>query len=81
MATISVEVPQELHEFIESKVKHGGFANANDYIVALVSSARNGCSTVESALLEGIESGPAEEWTKTEWDDIRQRVTQRHQGR
>ena len=80
MATIPVDIPQELQDFIESKVQHGQFANASDYIVALVTSARDGRAAIESALLEGLESGPAEEWTSTEWAEIKQRVVQRHQG-
>jgi Arc/MetJ-type ribon-helix-helix transcriptional regulator len=81
MAVISVEVPQELREFIDANIRHGKFSSVNDYIVALVESARDGRSAIEAALLDGIESGPAEEWTKDEWAGIKQRVAERHQGR
>ena len=80
MAAISIDLPQDLHEFVDATVKQGPFASANDYIVALVESARDGRSAIEAALLEGLESGPAQEWTKDEWAGIRQRVAQRHQG-
>ena len=81
MAVISVEVPQDLREFIDANVRHGKFTSVNDYIVALVESARDGRSAIEAALLDGLESGPAEEWTKDEWAGIKQRVAERHQGR
>lgn len=81
MGAISVDLPQDLRDFIDVNVRHGRFASANDYIVALVESARDGRSAVEAALLEGLESGPAEEWTKDEWAGIKQRVAERHQGR
>ena len=81
MAAISVELPQDLREFIDVNIRHGKFTSANDYIVALVESARDGRSAIEAALLEGLESGPAEEWTKDEWVRIKQCVAERHQGR
>jgi hypothetical protein len=40
-------------------------------------SARKGPSAIETALTEGLQSGPAEEWTKEEWAAIRQRVIRR----
>ena len=36
-------------------------------------------ATLEAALLAGLESGPAAEWTSQEWQDIRQRVSQRNE--
>ncbi len=79
MSTIPLELPDDLLQFVEAKVQQGQFASANDYIVALVDAARSKRSEIESALLEGLQSGPAEEWTTQEWADIKQRVIQRHQ--
>jgi putative addiction module CopG family antidote len=81
MATIEVELPQDLQEFVDTKLKQGHFTSASEYIVALVESARRGRSAIEAALIEGLNSGPAEEWTKEEWAGIRQRVIERHRGR
>ena len=63
---------------MESQVQRGEFASASEYIVALVDAARNKRSEIETALLEGLASGPAEEWTSQEWADIKQRVIERH---
>ncbi len=79
MSTISVELPDDLREFVEAKVGRGQFASANESIVALVDAARRKRSEIEAALIEGLASGPAEEWTSQDWADIKQRVMERHQ--
>ncbi len=79
MMTIPLELPNDLHDFINAKIQTGQFASASDYIVALVGAARQSRTSIEAALVEGLESGPAEEWTSREWQEIRQRVIQRHQ--
>ena len=79
MSTIPVQLPAELEQFVAAKVSGGHFASASDYIVALVDAARQNRSKIEAALLEGIQSGPPDEWTKKEWEEIRVRVSQRHQ--
>ena len=79
MATIPLELPNELQTFVDARIQTGQFASANEYIVALIGAARRGRSSIEAALVEGLESGPAEEWTSQEWLEIRQRVIQRHQ--
>jgi len=79
MSTIPLELPDDLRQFVEARVQRGEFASANEYIVALVDAARSKRSEIEAALLEGLQSGPAEEWTSQEWADIKQRVIRRHQ--
>lgn len=80
MPEIPVQLPDDLRQFVEAKVRQGGFASANDYIVALVDAARNKRSEIEAALLDGLQSGPAEDWKSEEWADIKQRVIERQQG-
>jgi len=79
MASIPVQLPAELQEFVQATVQRGEFASASEYIVALVSAARNKRSEIEAALIEGLQSGPAEPWTSQEWAEIKQRVIQRSQ--
>jgi Arc/MetJ-type ribon-helix-helix transcriptional regulator len=62
-----------------SQVSSGQFGSASDYIVALVATASKKRSSPETALPAGLESGPAAEWTCQEWQDIRQRVSQRNE--
>ena len=79
MSTIPVQLPDDLQHFVEAKVRRGKFASANEYIVALVDAARSKRSEIEAALIEGLQSGPAEEWTSQEWTDMKQRVIERQQ--
>jgi antitoxin ParD1/3/4 len=78
MATISLELPGELQTFVDARIQTGQYGSANEYIVALVDAARRSRSAIEAALVDGLESGPAEEWTSQEWLEIRQRVIARH---
>ncbi len=80
MSTIPVNLSDELHEFVQLHVQRGQFASAGEYIAALVDAAHNKRSEIEAALLEGLHSGPAEDWTSQEWADIKHRVIQRHQA-
>lgn len=70
----------DLLEFVESKVQRGESASVSDYVVALVDAARDKRSDIEAALIEGLESRPVEEWTGQDWENMKQRVTQRHQA-
>ncbi|NOY30545.1 MAG: hypothetical protein GXP28_10335 [Planctomycetes bacterium] len=79
MSTIPIELPSDLLDFVEAKVGDGRFASASAYLVALVDAAQKNRSAIETALIEGIESGPAEEWTSQEWQAIRNRVARRHE--
>lgn len=78
MSTIPVDLPEDLREFIETKIQRGEFASVSDYIVALVDAARSRKSEIEVAVLEGLNSGPAQEWTDGEWAEIQRRVIARH---
>ena len=79
MPAISVELPDDLQQFVEAKVERGQFADASQYIAALVDVARSKRADIEAALIEGLQSGPSEEWTSEDWAAMKQRVTERHQ--
>jgi antitoxin ParD1/3/4 len=78
MTTVGVDLPDDLREFVEAEAQRGKFSTPSEYIVALVNAARNKKSEIEVALLAGLESGPAEEWTSQEWRDLEQRVVEKH---
>lgn len=78
MCTISVELPSHLLEFVERKVAEGQFECASEYLVALVRAACENRASIEATLMEGINSGPTEEWKSQEWQAIRDRVRDRH---
>ena len=79
MSTIPIQLPDELRQFVEARVTQGQFTTVSDYIVALVEAAKKKRTDLEAVLIEGLESGPAEEWASQEWQEIKQRVIERHQ--
>jgi putative addiction module CopG family antidote len=79
MPRITVDLPPELGEFVEMEVESGEFANANEYIMTLLETARRKRSEIEAALIKGLHSGPPKEWTRQEWNEMRNRVRERHQ--
>jgi len=80
MPTIPVELPRDLQLYVEANLRRGHFASPSEYIVALVDAARRKRSEIEAALIEGGQSGPAEEWMSQEWAEMKQRVIERHQA-
>lgn len=77
MASIAVNLPGDLHEFVLAAVKRCHFAGADEFIVALIRAARDKRSEIETALLEGLQGDPAGEWTSQESAEITLRVIQR----
>lgn len=74
MSTIPVELPDHLVSFVDQNAELAGFANAIEYIVALVTAASEKQGEIDKALMAGLASGPAELWTDDEWQAIKSRV-------
>lgn len=74
VSTIPVELPDHLTSFVDQSAERAGFANASEYIVALVTAASEKQGEIDQALMAGIASGPAEQWTDDEWQAIKSRV-------
>lgn len=71
MSTVPVNLPDDLHEYVENKTKLGGFDSPGQYIASLVAAACEQQSGLEVALLTGLDSGEAREWATGEWDTMR----------
>ena len=78
MSTIGVDLPDDLLEFVTSRVERGEFRQRERVYCCVLSRQRNKTSGIEAALMHGLESGPADEWTAQEWSQIKQHVTERH---
>ena len=74
MSIISLDLPEDLYAFAEEKAKRCGFSDASEYIVALVAATSEKRSEIELALIDGLDSGPTQAWTDSEWQSIRSRV-------
>lgn len=75
MSVIPLKLPDVLRQFVDAGIRDGQFSSPTEY-VAHVDAERSNRSEIETALLEGIHSGPTEEWTAQEWAEIKQRVTE-----
>ncbi len=80
MSTITVDLPDDLRSYVEENAKNCGYANAGEYIVALVAAASEKRSEIELALVTGVSSGPADRWTGKEWQTIKDRVATQGNG-
>jgi Arc/MetJ-type ribon-helix-helix transcriptional regulator len=78
MTTIPLELPDELTQFVATRVANGEFSSPNDYIVALIDGARRSRDETERLLLDDLESGPSSEWNTEDVVAIRQRIIERH---
>ena len=82
MTTVTISLPESLKEFIEAQVAKEGFGTVSEYFRALIRDdrKRKGQETLETMLLEGLQS-EASEMTAKDWQDIRNEVRKRHEAR
>jgi antitoxin ParD1/3/4 len=80
MTTLNISLPESMRAYVDQQVTEGGFSTASEYIGQLVreDQKRAAKQRLEALLMEGIESGPPSEMTSADWDELRQRVWQRH---
>jgi len=73
---MNVSLPEALREYVEERVAEGSFANASDYVRALIREDRQkqAQASLEAKLLEGLKSGPAIEATDAYWEDLKARA-------
>ncbi len=76
---MNVSLPEALREFVEERVAEGSFANASDYVRALIRDdrAKRAQSKLEAKLLEGLESGPPVVADDAYWEDLKREVNAR----
>jgi antitoxin ParD1/3/4 len=79
MATMNISLPDPMRAFIEAEVAEGGYSTASEYFRELVRTAQKqkAETTLQSLLLEGLQSGDAAELTPEDWSDLRRRVGER----
>ena len=69
MATVTVSLPDPMKDWIEAQASNGQFSGVSDYIRDLVrrdQSRKDRREALVQALIDGEESGPAQEWTREE---------------
>lgn len=75
MLTISVKDSQRA--FIDAAVASGRHASAEEFIGSLIQEAIDRCERIDALIQEGIDSGPAAEFTRQDWADIRRHLRER----
>ncbi len=78
--SMNVSLPKALRTFVEERISKSAYASASEYVRELIRQDRERQAAndrLEDLLLEGLESGPALEWTEDDWAAVRKRVTER----
>jgi antitoxin ParD1/3/4 len=82
MANITLNLPAVLKQFVDSEVAARGFGNAADYVQAVLreEQKRKARDKVEALMDEAMASGESTEWTRQDFEDMKQEIRVRHQG-
>jgi antitoxin ParD1/3/4 len=69
MPTVNISLPESLRRFVTDKVEQGGYGSVSEYMRSLIREAREreAEQRLESALLEGLASGPSKAVTPAFW--------------
>lgn len=72
MTTMNISLPDDLKEFVDRQIQ-GGYSSASEYIRELLRNAQKQAAreNLESALLAGLDSGPATPLTDKDWKTLR----------
>lgn len=73
MTTMNISLPAEMKAFVDAQVADHRYGNASEYMRDLIRRelARE---RFRAAILAGLESGPAVEWTSAQFDDLRAEI-------
>jgi len=78
-ASMNISLPESMRTWIEEVVAKSGYGTASEYFRDLVrqDQARRARAEIEARLLESLDSGPATEMTKADWDHMRRELIKR----
>jgi hypothetical protein len=80
MTTLQIQLADKTYAFLSQQAQAQGFTSASEYLAALAAEAEANQDAIEDELIKGVNSGPVREMTKRDWDDLRQRVWERHKA-
>jgi len=80
MTSLNISLPQPLKNYVEERVKEGGYSTPSEYVRELLRKDQQRCAEkkVEVLLLEGLKSGKPIEITSKYWKNKRQQLIKRH---
>jgi antitoxin ParD1/3/4 len=79
---MKISLPESLTAFVEQQVASGKYADAEQYLRALIEAdqKQKAREHLEALIQEGLDSGPATEMTAQDWEHIRQEGLARVRG-
>ena len=80
MTSLNISLPEALRQFVDQKVKTGGYGTASEYIRELIRQDQKQEAEqerMEAMLLEGLDSGPGIEVTPELWKELRDELVER----
>ena len=77
MTTLQSQLPETTYEFLAEQAQAQGFDSASAYLAALAKEAETNRDEIEDELIRGLQSGPAREMTRQDWDELKRRVGER----
>ncbi len=71
MTTMNISLPDEMKDFVETKIAQEGYASASEYLRALIRDAQKqqAKQELEAKLLHGLR-GPSVRMTRKDWNSI-----------
>src|SRR4030095_11922858 len=80
MTSLNISLPQPLKDFVEERVKEGGYSTPSEYVRGLLreDQKRRAEERLEALLLEGLNSGKPIAVTPEYWEKKRQQLIKRH---
>jgi antitoxin ParD1/3/4 len=80
MTSLNISLPEVLRQFVDQKVKSGGYGTASEYIRELIRQDQKQeveQERLEGLLLEGLDSGSGIEVTPELWKELRDELVER----
>ncbi|QDU31080.1 hypothetical protein ETAA8_62330 [Anatilimnocola aggregata] len=77
MTNVTLNLSDELQQFVASETAAGQFDSPAGYIAALIERAKDGKEQLHAQLIEGLESGDPIQLDADEWSRIRRDIEQR----
>jgi len=80
MTILTVELPDSTYQFLSEQASSQGFSSPSEFLAALASQAESHRDTIEQELTLGLDSGPAREMKREDWEELKRRVWERNEA-
>jgi antitoxin ParD1/3/4 len=79
MSSMNVSIPEAMRRWVEKVVTSENFGTTSEYVRSLIreDQKRRARAELDAKLLEALESGPATELTKSDWEQVRVQLRER----